>query len=161
MTKTIGFTVNGKPVSVALDNEATPLLDVLRNHLNLMGTRFGCGLEQCGACTVLIDGRSARSCLTLAVQAEGADIRTIESEAKDDGSLSALQQAFQECHGLQCGYCTPGMIMNIRSHFDSGEELDLSDAGIRELISGNLCRCTGYANIVKAVRRAAELAGRA
>jgi aerobic-type carbon monoxide dehydrogenase small subunit (CoxS/CutS family) len=109
----------------------------------------------------MLDGRSARSCLILAVQADGFDIRTIESEAKEDGSLSALQQAFQECHGLQCGYCTPGMIMNIRSHFESGEDLDLSDAGIRELISGNLCRCTGYANIVKAVRRAAELAGRA
>ena len=97
----------------------------------------------------------------LAVQADGAEIRTVESEATPEGELSPIQQAFRECHGLQCGYCTPGMIMNIRSMFDSGVELDLSDDGIREIISGNLCRCTGYANIVKAVRRAAELYGRA
>ena len=156
----VTLTVNGVTVTREVSTRML-LSDFIRHGLRLTGTHVGCEHGVCGACTVLIDGRSARSCLTLAVQAEGADIRTIESEAKDDGSLSALQQAFQECHGLQCGYCTPGMIMNIRSHFDSGEELDLSDAGIRELISGNLCRCTGYANIVKAVRRAAELAGRA
>ena len=156
----VALTVNGVTVTREVSTRML-LSDFIRHGLRLTGTHVGCEHGVCGACTVLIDGRSARSCLTLAVQAEGADIRTIESEAKDDGSLSALQQAFQECHGLQCGYCTPGMIMNIRSHFDSGEELDLSDAGIRELISGNLCRCTGYANIVKAVRRAAELAGRA
>ena len=156
----VALTVNGVTVTREVSTRML-LSDFIRHSLRLTGTHVGCEHGVCGACTVLIDGRSARSCLTLAVQAEGADIRTIESEAKDDGSLSALQQAFQECHGLQCGYCTPGMIMNIRSHFDSGEELDLSDAGIRELISGNLCRCTGYANIVKAVRRAAELAGRA
>ena len=156
----VTLTVNGVTVTREVSTRML-LSDFIRHSLRLTGTHVGCEHGVCGACTVLIDGRSARSCLTLAVQAEGADIRTIESEAKDDGSLSALQQAFQECHGLQCGYCTPGMIMNIRSHFDSGEELDLSDAGIRELISGNLCRCTGYANIVKAVRRAAELAGRA
>ena len=155
----VTLTVNGVTVTREVSTRML-LSDFIRHGLRLTGTHVGCEHGVCGACTVLIDGRSARSCLTLAVQAEGADIRTIESEAKDDGSLSALQQAFQECHGLQCGYCTPGMIMNIRSHFDSGEELDLSDAGIRELISGNLCRCTGYANIVKAVRRAAELAGR-
>ena len=156
----VALTVNGVTVTREVSTRML-LSDFIRHSLRLTGTHVGCEHGVCGACTVMIDGRSARSCLTLAVQAEGADIRTIESEAKDDGSLSALQQAFQECHGLQCGYCTPGMIMNIRSHFDSGEELDLSDAGIRELISGNLCRCTGYANIVKAVRRAAELAGRA
>ena len=155
----VALTVNGVTVTREVSTRML-LSDFIRHSLRLTGTHVGCEHGVCGACTVMIDGRSARSCLTLAVQAEGADIRTIESEAKDDGSLSALQQAFQECHGLQCGYCTPGMIMNIRSHFDSGEELDLSDAGIRELISGNLCRCTGYANIVKAVRRAAELAGR-
>jgi aerobic-type carbon monoxide dehydrogenase small subunit (CoxS/CutS family) len=155
----ITLTVNG----VTLTREVSTrmlLSDFIRHGLRLTGTHVGCEHGVCGACTVMIDGRSARSCLTLAVQADGADVRTIESEAEADGSLSALQQAFQECHGLQCGYCTPGMIMNIRSHFESGERLDLSDAGIRELISGNLCRCTGYANIVKAVRRAAELAGR-
>ncbi|MEW9806017.1 (2Fe-2S)-binding protein [Mesorhizobium sp. ZMM04-5] len=156
----VSLTVNGHAVTREVSTRML-LSDFLRHGLRLTGTHVGCEHGVCGACTVMIDGRSARSCLTLAVQADGADVRTIESEANDDGSLSALQQAFQECHGLQCGYCTPGMIMNIRSHFDSGEPLDLSDAGIRELISGNLCRCTGYANIVKAVRRAAELAGRA
>jgi carbon-monoxide dehydrogenase small subunit len=156
----VTLTVNGVAVTREVSTRML-LSDFIRHGLRLTGTHVGCEHGVCGACTVMIDGRSARSCLTLAVQADGFDIRTIESEAKEDGSLSALQQAFQECHGLQCGYCTPGMIMNIRSHFESGEELDLSDAGIRELISGNLCRCTGYANIVKAVRRAAELAGRA
>jgi carbon-monoxide dehydrogenase small subunit len=156
----VTVTVNGVEVTRTVSTRML-LADFIRHELRLTGTHVGCEHGVCGACTVMMDGRSARSCLTFAVQADGADIRTIESEAQEDGSLSALQQAFQECHGLQCGYCTPGMIMNIRSHFDSGEELDLSDDGIRELISGNLCRCTGYANIVKAVRRAAELAGRA
>lgn len=156
----VSVTVNGVEVTREVSTRML-LSDFLRHGLGLTGTHVGCEHGVCGACTVMIDGRSARSCLTFAVQADGADIRTIESEAGEDGALSHLQQAFRECHGLQCGYCTPGMIMNIRSHFESGEELDLSDAGIRELISGNLCRCTGYANIVKAVRRAAELAGRA
>jgi carbon-monoxide dehydrogenase small subunit len=156
----VTLTVNGARVTREVSTRML-LSDFLRHGLGLTGTHVGCEHGVCGACTVMIDGRSARSCLTLAVQADGAEIRTIEGEAHKDGSLSDLQQAFRECHGLQCGYCTPGMIMNIRSHFESGEELDLSDAGIRELISGNLCRCTGYANIVKAVRRAAELAGRA
>lgn len=156
---TVTLTVNGTRVTREVSTRML-LSDFIRHGLGLTGTHVGCEHGVCGACTVLIDGRSARSCLTLAVQADGSDIRTIESEASDDGTLSNLQQAFQDCHGLQCGYCTPGMIMNIRSHFESGEELDLTDDGIRELISGNLCRCTGYANIVKAVRRAAELDGR-
>lgn len=154
------MTINGVTLTRQVSTRML-LSDFIRHGLRLTGTHVGCEHGVCGACTIMIDGRAARSCLTFAVQADGAEIRTIESEEKDDGTLSALQQAFQECHGLQCGYCTPGMIMNIRSHFDSGEELDLSDDGIRELISGNLCRCTGYANIVKAVRRAAELTGRA
>jgi carbon-monoxide dehydrogenase small subunit len=156
---TVTLTVNGTSVTREVSTRML-LSDFIRHGLGLTGTHVGCEHGVCGACTVLIDGRSGRSCLTLAVQADGADIRTIESEASEDGTLSNLQQAFQDCHGLQCGYCTPGMIMNIRSHFESGEELDLTDAGIRELIAGNLCRCTGYANIVKAVRRAAELDGR-
>lgn len=159
-TAEVTVMINGVTVTRQVSTRML-LSDFIRHGLRLTGTHVGCEHGVCGACTVMIDGRSARSCLTFAVQADGAEIRTIESEAKDDGSLSDLQQAFQDCHGLQCGYCTPGMIMNIRSHFDSGEELDLSDEGIRELISGNLCRCTGYANIVKAVRRAAELAGKA
>jgi len=156
----IALTVNGTDVTREVSTRML-LADFLRHGLGLTGTHIGCEHGVCGACTVIIDGRAARSCLTLAVQADGADIRTIESEASPDGELSPLQQAFRECHGLQCGYCTPGMIMNIRSMFDSGIELDLSEEGIRELISGNLCRCTGYANIIKAVRRAAELSGRA
>ncbi|MBL8576367.1 MAG: (2Fe-2S)-binding protein [Mesorhizobium sp.] len=159
-TAEVTVTINGVTLTRQVSTRML-LSDFIRHGLRLTGTHVGCEHGVCGACTIMIDGRAARSCLTFAVQADGAEIRTIESEEKDDGTLSALQQAFQECHGLQCGYCTPGMIMNIRSHFDSGEELDLSDDGIRELISGNLCRCTGYANIVKAVRRAAELTGRA
>ena len=159
-TAEVTLKINGITVTREVSTRML-LSDFIRHGLRLTGTHVGCEHGVCGACTVMIDGRSARSCLTLAVQADGAEIRTIESEAGEDGSLSHLQQAFQDCHGLQCGYCTPGMIMNIRSHFDSGEELDLSDEGIRELISGNLCRGTGYANIVKAVRRAAELAGKA
>jgi aerobic-type carbon monoxide dehydrogenase small subunit (CoxS/CutS family) len=157
---TISLTVNGTAVTRDVSTRML-LSDFIRHGLGLTGTHVGCEHGVCGACTVMIDGRSARSCLTLAVQADGAEIRTIEGEAGADGELSAIQQAFRECHGLQCGYCTPGMIMNIHAHFESGDELDLSDEGIRELISGNLCRCTGYASIVKAVRRAAELAGRA
>ena len=156
----VSLSVNGVAVTREVSTRML-LSDFLRHALGLTGTHVGCEHGVCGACTVMIDGRAARSCLTLAVQADGVEVRTIESEADDDGALSPIQEAFRECHGLQCGYCTPGMIMNIRAHFDSGEPLDLSDAGIRELISGNLCRCTGYANIVKAVRRAAELAGRA
>lgn len=156
----VSLTVNGTKVTREVSTRML-LSDFLRHGLGLTGTHVGCEHGVCGACTVTIDGRAARSCLTLAVQADGAEIRTIESEADEEGGLSPIQEAFRECHGLQCGYCTPGMIMNIRAAFDSGVELDLSDAGIRELISGNLCRCTGYANIVKAVRRAAELSGRA
>jgi carbon-monoxide dehydrogenase small subunit len=109
---------------------------------------------------VHIDGKAGRSCLTLAVQADGCDIRTIESVASPDGTLHPVQQAFKECHALQCGFCTPGMVMNIVSRFEEPGELDLSDDGIRDMLSGNLCRCTGYINIIAAVRRAAELMGR-
>lgn len=156
----VSLTINGATVTREVSMRML-LSDFLRHRLHLTGTHVGCEHGVCGACTVIMDGRAVRSCLTLAVQAEGAEIRTIEGEGGEGDALSPIQEAFRECHGLQCGYCTPGMIMNIRARFDSGEELDLTDAGIRELISGNLCRCTGYANIVKAVRRAAELSGRA
>lgn len=155
----VTLTVNGVKVTREVSTRML-LSDFLRHGLGLTGTHVGCEHGVCGACTVIIDGNAARSCLTLAVQADGAEIATIEGQADEDGGLSPIQQAFQECHALQCGYCTPGMIMNIHAHFESGDPLDLSDEGIRDLISGNLCRCTGYANIVKAVRRAAELAGR-
>jgi aerobic-type carbon monoxide dehydrogenase small subunit (CoxS/CutS family) len=155
----VTLTING--VKVTREVSVRMLLsDFLRHELGLKGTHVGCEHGVCGACTILIDGKSARSCLTFAVQATGSDVRTVESLADKSGALHPLQQAFQECHGLQCGYCTPGMMMNIMSHLDSGEKLDLSDEGIREMLSGNLCRCTGYHNIIAAVRRAAELMGR-
>jgi carbon-monoxide dehydrogenase small subunit len=156
----VTVTVNGTKVTREVSVRML-LSDFLRHELGLKGTHVGCEHGVCGACTVLIDGKSARSCLTFAVQASGAEIRTVESLADKSGALHPLQQAFQECHGLQCGYCTPGMMMNIMSHFDSGEKLDLSEEGIREMLSGNLCRCTGYHNIILAVRRAAELMGKA
>ena len=137
------------------------LSDFLRHELGLTGTHVGCEHGVCGCCTVHIDGRSARSCLTLAVQVNGGSVRTIESVAAEDGTLHPIQQAFKECHALQCGYCTPGMVMNILARFEEPTPLDLSDDGIRYVLSGNLCRCTGYVNIVTAVRRAAELLGRA
>jgi carbon-monoxide dehydrogenase small subunit len=156
----VTLTING--VKVTREVSVRMLLsDFLRHELGLKGTHVGCEHGVCGACTILINGKSARSCLTFAVQASGAEVRTVESLADRSGALHPLQQAFQECHGLQCGYCTPGMMMNIMSHLDSGEKLDLSDEGIREMLSGNLCRCTGYHNIIAAVRRAAELMGRA
>ena len=156
----VTLTINGTKVTREVSVRML-LSDFLRHELGLKGTHVGCEHGVCGACTVLIEGKSGRSCLTFAVQASGADIRTVESLADTSGALHPLQQAFQECHGLQCGYCTPGMMMNIISHFDSGETLDLSDDGIREMLSGNLCRCTGYHNIVSAVRRAAQLLGKA
>jgi carbon-monoxide dehydrogenase small subunit len=137
------------------------LSDFLRHELGLTGTHVGCEHGVCGCCTVHIDGRSARSCLTLAVQVNGGSVRTIESVAAEDGTLHPIQQAFKECHALQCGYCTPGMVMNILARFEEPTPLDLSDDGIRYILSGNLCRCTGYVNIVTAVRRAAGLLGRA
>jgi aerobic-type carbon monoxide dehydrogenase small subunit (CoxS/CutS family) len=156
---TVSLTANGEAVTRVVSVRML-LSDFLRHELGLTGTHVGCEHGVCGCCTVQIDGKAARSCLTLAVQASGADIRTIESVAAEDGTLHPIQQAFKECHALQCGFCTPGMVMNILSRFQESDTLDLSDDGIREMLSGNLCRCTGYLNIVSAVRRAAELMGR-
>jgi carbon-monoxide dehydrogenase small subunit len=151
----VALQVNGE--AVERDVPVRLLLsDFLRHELGLKGTHVGCEHGVCGVCTVLIDGKAGRSCLTFAVQAAGHEVRTIESLAGDDGSLHPVQEAFQDCHALQCGYCTPGMIMNIVGQFESGEKLDLSDEGIRTALSGNLCRCTGYQNIVEAVRAAAK-----
>jgi aerobic-type carbon monoxide dehydrogenase small subunit (CoxS/CutS family) len=156
----VSLTVNG--VKVTREVSVRMLLsDFLRHELGLKGTHVGCEHGVCGACTVTIDGNAARSCLTFAVQASGAEIRTVESLADKSGALHPLQQAFQECHALQCGYCTPGMMMNIVSHLESERKPDLSDEGIRLMLSGNLCRCTGYHNIILAVRRAAEMMGKA
>jgi len=158
-TRKISLTVNGQAVEREVSVRML-LSDFIRHELGLTGTHVGCEHGICGACTVIIDGKSSRSCTMLAVQADGIGLRTIESVADDDGGLHPIQQAFQDCHALQCGYCTPGMIMNVLSEFESTTKIDTSDEGIRELLSGNLCRCTGYANIVEAVRTAAERLGK-
>lgn len=154
-TVDIELTVNGERVAAEVSTRML-LSDFLRHELGLTGTHVGCEHGVCGACTVLINGVAGRSCLTFAAQAAGCEVRTIESVANKDGTLHPLQEAFRDCHGLQCGYCTPGMIMNILSSFNSSAPLDLSDEGIRDIISGNLCRCTGYQNIIAAVRQAAK-----
>ncbi|MBB5447558.1 MULTISPECIES: (2Fe-2S)-binding protein [unclassified Paraburkholderia] len=129
------------------------LSDVLREDCRLTGTHVGCEHGVCGACTVLIDGRPARSCLAYAVQMDEAQITTIEAVAQD-GRLSPLQQALHECHGLQCGFCTPGIVMTFEAYLR--ENPRPSEAQVREVLSGNLCRCTGYQNIVRAILLAAE-----
>ena len=153
MTKTrISLTVNGKPVD-ALVEPRTLLIHFLREQLNLTGAHIGCETSHCGACTVDIDGKSVKSCTMFAVQAEGAEILTIEGMAGADGTLHVLQDAFREMHGLQCGFCTPGIIL--RAHRLLQENPAPDDAQIRAGIAGNLCRCTGYQNIVKAIQYAA------
>ncbi len=152
----VSMTVNGERV----EREVSPrmlLSDFIRHELGLTGTHVGCEHGVCGCCTVIIDGRAGRSCLAFAVQADGADIRTIESVASADGTLHPVQQAFRECHGLQCGYCTPGFVMSIMDYLEDNPDPDLSEDAIREVLSGNLCRCTGYKNIMAAFRRSAEL----
>ena len=147
----VSVTVNG--VVRSADVEArTLLVHLLRDELGLTGTNVGCDSSSCGACTVLVDGLSAKSCTLLAVQVDGAELTTIEGLAGDDG-LHPMQQAFQDCHGLQCGFCTPGMVMAAVSLVDEYQDLD-GDA-VRKGLEGNLCRCTGYQNIVKAVLAAA------
>jgi carbon-monoxide dehydrogenase small subunit len=126
------------------------LADFLRHEIKLTGTHVGCEHGVCGACTVLVDGASARSCLMLAVQANGRDVETIESVAAPDGTLSAIQQALSKHHGLQCGYCTPGIIMTMQEMQREGGDRSWSEAEIRHALSGNLCRCTGYQGIVAA-----------
>lgn len=149
---TVRLTVNGQQI----EREVEPrrlLVDFLRVDLGLTGTHVGCDTSQCGACTVLLDGQAIKSCTMLAVQAQGATIRTIEGMAATDGTLHPLQQAFMDCHGLQCGFCTPGMIMASASLLAFNPQPD--EAAIEKAIEGNLCRCTGYVNIVQAVRQAA------
>jgi carbon-monoxide dehydrogenase small subunit len=159
MAKTqIAMKVNGKPVE-ALVEPRTLLIHFLREDLNLTGPHIGCDTSHCGACTVDLDGRSVKSCTVFAVQAEGAEILTIEGIAAPDGALHALQEGFREMHGLQCGFCTPGMIT--RAYRLLQENPNPSEAEIRFGIAGNLCRCTGYQNIVKAIQfAAAKLSGR-
>jgi aerobic carbon-monoxide dehydrogenase small subunit len=148
----IAVTVNGKTVE-ALVEPRTLLIHFLREQLGLTGPHIGCETSHCGACTVDLDGKSVKACTVFAVQASGADIRTIEGMAAADGSLHVLQEAFREMHGLQCGFCTPGMIT--RAYRLLQENPNPTEDEIRMGISGNLCRCTGYQNIVKAIQYAA------
>jgi carbon-monoxide dehydrogenase small subunit len=148
----ISLTVNGKTIE-ALVEPRTLLIHFLREQLMLTGPHIGCETSHCGACTVDLDGKSVKSCTVFAVQANGADIRTIEGMAAPDGSLHVLQEAFREMHGLQCGFCTPGMIL--RAFRLLQENPNPTEDEIRMGISGNLCRCTGYQNIVKAIQYAA------
>ncbi|GLV50657.1 (2Fe-2S)-binding protein [Thermobispora bispora] len=152
-TRTITLTVNGV-VREATVPVRRLLSDCLRHDLGLTGTHVGCEHGVCGACTVLLDGEPVRSCLTLAVTADGHEITTVEGLAKD-GELSPVQRAFIECHALQCGFCTPGFLTTITAFLR--ENPSPTDDEIVEGIAGNLCRCTGYQNIIKAVRRAAEI----
>jgi carbon-monoxide dehydrogenase small subunit len=148
----VSVTVNGK-VRTADVEPRTLLVHFLRETLNLTGTHVGCDTSQCGACTVLVDGRSAKSCTMFAVQADGSAVSTIEGLGKD-GQLHPLQEGFWEEHGLQCGYCTPGMIMSATNLL--ADNPAPSEQEIREGISGNFCRCTGYQHIVNAIARAAR-----
>ena len=153
-TAAVSLTVNGKPVTAEVDPR-TLLVQLLRENLRLTGTHVGCDTSQCGACVVLVNGRAVKSCTVLALQLEGADVLTIEGLAAPDGPLHPMQEAFRENHGLQCGYCTPGMIITaVDIVRRKGHELD--DKTIREELEGNICRCTGYHNIVKAIAAGAR-----
>ncbi|WP_426567118.1 (2Fe-2S)-binding protein [Angustibacter sp. McL0619] len=146
--------VNGVPREVTVPARRL-LSDALRHDLGLTGTHVGCEHGVCGACTVLLDGRPVRSCLLLAVTVDGQDVTTVEGLAAHDGTLHPVQQAFQDCHGLQCGFCTPGFLTTIAAYLEENPDPTEDDA--LEAISGNLCRCTGYQNIKASVLRAAEL----
>ena len=153
MTVKVSLTVNGKPASAEVE-ERTLLVNFIRDTLRLTGTHVGCDTAQCGACTIHMNGRAVKSCNMLAMQAEGADIVTIEGIAKPDGTLHPMQEAFRQHHGLQCGFCTPGMVMSaidlVKNYPNPTEDQ------IREQLDGNLCRCTGYHNIVKAIKAASQ-----
>jgi len=151
-TRSISFTINGTRRDAEVETRTT-LADFLRHELDLTGTHVGCEHGVCGACTVLVDGISARSCLMLAVQCDGHDIQTVESLAAD-GKLNVLQQAFQDHHGLQCGFCTPGMLMTLTEYLR--DHPDPTEAEVRIALTGNLCRCTGYQGIVDAALAAAR-----
>ena len=148
----VSLQVNGQPREVEVPAN-TLLVDVLRVHLDLTGTHVGCDTSQCGACTVHLDGRAVKSCTVLAAQTEGATVTTIEGIGNTD-ELHPMQEAFRECHALQCGFCTPGMIMQAIDLVDNNDGLD--NTGIREGLEGNICRCTGYHNIVRAIQSVAD-----
>ncbi len=156
MSVKLSMTVNGKPVSADVEPR-TLLVDFIRDQLRLTGTHIGCDTAQCGACTIHLNGSAVKSCNMLAMQAEGATVTTIEGISAPDGALHPMQAAFRDHHGLQCGYCTPGMVMSaidlVKRHPDPDE------ATIRAELDGNLCRCTGYHGIVKAVEAGAKAMG--
>lgn len=152
MSVNVSFVLNGEQVSADVEPR-TLLVEMIREELGRTGTHVGCDTSQCGACVIHVDGRSVKSCTMLAVQADGAEVKTIEGVASN-GELHPLQAAFREHHGLQCGFCTPGMIMSALDLIEQNP--DPSEAEIREWLEGNLCRCTGYQNIVRAVKAGAE-----
>ena len=147
----VKMTVNGKAASGDVEGR-TLLSSFLREDLGLTGTHVGCDTSQCGACVVHVDGEAVKACTMLAVEAEGADVKTIEAMANADGSLNVIQQAFQDHHGLQCGFCTPGMVMSAAALLKDNPKP--TEAEVRHYLDGNICRCTGYHNIVKAIMAA-------
>jgi carbon-monoxide dehydrogenase small subunit len=149
----VKLVVNGESREATVEPRVT-LADFLREQLRLTGTHLGCEHGVCGACTVLVDGAAVRSCLVFAVQVDGAEVTTIEGIGAPDGELSPVQAAFRDCHGLQCGFCTPGFVVSVTAFLR--EHPNPTDPEIREALSGNLCRCTGYQGIVNAVRQAAD-----
>ena len=151
-TRTIAVTVNGSRFDLEVETRLT-LVDCLRHHIGLSGTHVGCEHGVCGACTVLFDGQAVRSCLMFAVQADGAMVTTVEGLADENGQLHPLQQAFHDNHGLQCGFCTPGVLMTLLEFLQHNPAP--TEAEVREALSGNLCRCTGYQGIVAAALDAA------
>ena len=155
---TVSLNVNGKAVTQEVGT-GTLLVQFLREQLRLTGTHVGCDTAQCGACTVHLDGQAVKSCNMLAIQAAGREVTTIEGIAAANGAMHPMQIAFRQCHGLQCGFCTPGMVMSaidLVQHHDA-----TSEAAIRDGLDGNLCRCTGYQNIVKAVQTGAAAMSKA
>ena len=147
----VTMTVNGKSVSGTIEGR-TLLVDFLRNDLHLTGTHVGCDTSQCGACVVHVNGAAVKACTMFAAEADGAEVSTIEGQANADGSLNVIQQAFQDHHGLQCGFCTPGMVMSAAALLKDNPKP--TEGEIREYLEGNICRCTGYHNIVKAIMAA-------
>ncbi|WP_415401051.1 (2Fe-2S)-binding protein [Tateyamaria sp. SN3-11] len=150
MTK-VTMTINGKAVSGDVEGN-TLLSSFLRDDQRLTGTHIGCDTSQCGACLVHVNGRAVKSCTMFAAEADGAEVATIEGQANADGSLNVIQQAFQDHHGLQCGFCTPGMVMTTAALLKDNPKP--TEAEVREYLEGNICRCTGYHNIVKAIMAA-------
>ena len=147
----VKMTVNGKPASGEVEGR-TLLVQFLRDDLELTGTHVGCDTSQCGACVVHVNGNAVKACTMFAIEADGAEVDTIEGQAAPDGTLNTIQQAFQDHHGLQCGYCTPGMVMSAAALLKDNPKP--SEAEVRHYLDGNICRCTGYHNIVKAIMAA-------